>query len=227
MECPVCLLADDVDTDGARCVCGRLFHASCVYALLKHGYKTCPTCFALLPPNLVLLGASHGHSLNGSELSTIDFAAALTGAHRARESLSLLRSIRPVTCTRLRAVCSVEMGRALMQLGSFVMATRHFCAAVDHAASHQQFDVIFRAMAISCRACCDLGRHDQAQEFAAFALNGTHALPATDALCILQTLADTFLAVGRMEVHVAALRRICEILVEHPAVSLAGMRQRR
>ena len=77
MECPVCLLADNVDTDGARCVCGRLFHASCVYALLKNGYKTCPTCFARLPPNLFLLGASHGHSLDGSVLSTINFAARL------------------------------------------------------------------------------------------------------------------------------------------------------
>ena len=133
MECPVCLLADDVDTDGARCVCGRLFHASCVYALLKNGYKTCPTCFARLPPNLFLLGASHGHSLDGSVLSTINFAAALTGAHRARESLSLLKSIRPVTCTRLRAICSAEMGRAFMQLGSFIMASRHLCSAIAHA----------------------------------------------------------------------------------------------
>ena len=227
MECPVCLLTDNDDTDGARCVCGRLFHASCVYALLKHGYKTCPTCFALLPPNLFLLGARHGHSIDGSVLSTINFAAALTGAHRAQESLSLLRSIRAVTCTRLRAVCSVEMGRALMQLGSLTMASRHLCSAVAHAANHQQNGVKLRAMAFLCRAYCDLEDHDRAKEIAALAFNETPILPATNAVYIMQALADSFLAAGNMERHVAALRAICEILVEHPAVSLARMRLQR
>ena len=216
MECPVCLLADDVDTDGARCVCGRLFHASCVYALLKNGYKTCPTCFARLPPNLFLLGASHGHYTDGSVLSTINFAGALTGANRARESLLLLRSIRPVKCTRLRALCSVEMGRALMKLGSFIMASRHLRSAVSHAASHRQNAVKLRAMAFLCRAYCDLGDHDRTKEIAALALNETPKLTATDAVYVMQALADSFLAVGRIDRHVAALRTICEIVVERP-----------
>ena len=152
MECPVCLLADDVDTDGARCVCGRLFHASCVYALLKHGYKTCPTCFALLPPNLVLLGASHGHSLNGSELSTIDFAAALTGAHRARESLSLLRSIRPVTCTRLRAVCSDRNGTGAHATGFFHHGISEplFCCRSRCEPSTKRCEIASYGLPLSC-----------------------------------------------------------------------------
>ena len=82
-------------------------------------------------------------------------------------------------------------------------------------------------MAFLCRAYCDLVDHDRAKEIAALAVHETPTLPATDAVYILQALADSFLAVGRMEGHVAALRRICEILVEHSTVSLARMRQRR
>ena len=121
-----------------------------------------------------------------------------------------------MTCTRLRAVCSVEMGRALMQLGSFIMASRHLCSAVAHAASHQQNGVKLRAMAFLCRAYCDLGDHDRAKEIAALALNETPKLPATDAVYIMQALADSFLAVGSKDRHVAALRTVCEIVVERP-----------
>ena len=71
-------------------------------------------------------------------------------------------------------------------------------------------------MAFLCRAYCDLGDHDRTKEIAALALNETPKLPATDAVYIMQALADSFLAVGSMERRVAALRTICEIVVERP-----------
>ena len=129
-----------------------------------------------------------------------------------------------MTCTRLRALCSVEMGRALMKLGSFIMASRHLRSAVSHAASHRQNAVKLRAMAFLCRAYCDLGDHDRTKEIAVLALNETPKLTATDAatsaVYIMQALADSFLAVGSKDRHVAALRTVCEIVVS--ARGLAG-----
>ena len=71
-------------------------------------------------------------------------------------------------------------------------------------------------MAFLCRAYCDLGDHDRTKEIAALALNETPKLTATDAVYVMQALADSFLAVGRIDRHVAALRTICEIVVERP-----------
>jgi hypothetical protein len=212
MECPVCL-----GEGGEPCLCGRPYHASCVYNLLQSGFECCQNCFTRFTPALFLLGARHAAEIVPSPLNAINLAAALTGARKGNEALRILHSIGPQTHPLAKAAFSIEMGRALLQLCSPTRAARHLrfatCCARRAAGGMELYT---RALAFLCRAHCDLGDDGGTRMAAAQAFRHTSSLHFTDAICIMRTLADCFQAKGCDHDRKIVLETICEITdVEH------------
>ena len=211
MECPVCL-----EEGGDPCVCGRKYHAHCLYGLLKNGFECCPICFARLPPGLFLLGAAYAHTVEASDLSKINLAAALTGNGQAHDALVLLCSIQPLGLRMvLQAFFYVEKGRVYLQLESPGRAIRSLQAGIHcilQVAPRGHLHV--RALAFLCRAYCKLGDEENTRETARFLVSLPHKMHYTDAIYTMSTLADMFHAKGCLDRHMAALGTICEILDE-------------
>ena len=210
MDCPVCL----EDVDGVPCVCGRKYHAACVYGLLKNGYTCCQVCFARLPPALFVLGSKHGHEVEGSSMSAINYAAALTGAQKGHDAIHLLQSVDTGCCKPLKTLASIELGRAHLQQGHAIVASRHLRRAVDLAGLMNMKSARVRALAFLCRAYRNQEKYEYATSIAAMALDSAHAMHYTDALYIMHTMADIFWLQGSMERYTETLKTICSILEE-------------
>ena len=210
MECPICL----EDVGGVPCVCGRKYHAACVYGLLKNGYTCCQSCFARFPPILFLLGSRHGNEVEGSSISAINYAAALTGAKKGHEAIHLLQSVETGCCKSLKTLFYVELGRANLQQGRAVVASRHLRRAVDIAGLVNMKSARVRALAFLCRAYSMQNKYEYAKAIAAIALESSRAMHYTDALYIMHTMADIFWSKGCKEHYTETLRTICSILEE-------------
>ena len=201
-----------LEEGGEPCVCGRPYHASCLYNLLQSGYECCQNCFARFTPALFLLGARHAVETVPSPLNVINLAGALTGANRAREALVILNDIEPQSSPLVKCSVSIEMGRALLQLCSPTRAARHLrfatCCARRAAGGMELYT---RALAFLCRAHCDLGDDDGTRMAAALAFRHTSALHFTDAIYIMRALADCFQSQGCAHDRKIVLATICEI----------------
>ena len=211
MDCPVCL-----EDGGEPCVCGRNYHAHCVYDLLKNGFECCQTCFARFPPSLFLLGVRHGHGVEASDISAINLAAALTGNHQAHDALVLLRSLQPQQLRLvLQAFFYVEEGRAHLQLESPTRAIRCLRAGISRVLQvAPRGSLHVRALAFLCRAYSKQGNDLKTRETADLVLSLPHKMHYTDAIYTMHTLAEIFQEKGCLDRRLAALGTICEILDE-------------